>query len=229
MLVAHSFAQRIWTKAQDISQIILRSLRLTLITHAFVTIRHPLGRGLHERTKTAVDANRAIAILRSLIHVVPVSAALAEIILNWNTYYVGTKEYNQALYQLIAKAHEIMIQASIAAVVFSCIRSEMIDGNGIPFGLLFSGLQVAQVSYLWSREFWGSLFSNDIRRFRKIGIIAVVSMGTLLATASGPSSAVLLIPRLQFWPAGKTHIWINATQEEIWPNRSDNKMTPSFM
>ena len=40
--------------------------------------------------------------------------ALFEIILNWNEYYVGARAYNQALYQFLAKVHELMIQASLA-------------------------------------------------------------------------------------------------------------------
>ena len=182
-------------------------------------LRHPVGRGFHEPIKIAIRRNRLIALLRGLIHLVPISIAVYEIILNWNTFYVGAKAYNPAIYQLMAKVHEIMIQASIAALIFSCVRSELALGEGIPFGLLFSGLQVSQISYLWSMELWGSLNVGYRRRFRKIGLLAIFILGILLATACGPSSAVLLIPRLEYWPAGRTHIWINATQDEIWPTQ----------
>ena len=180
-----------------------------------------MGRGLHEKTKIAISQNRSTALLRALIHLVPVGVALYEIILNWNTYYVGATSYNQAVYQALAKAHEIMIQASIAAIVLTCIRKELAVGDGIPFGLLFAGLQISQISYLWSLEFWGSMRTSTpaFRSYSRLTILILIPISIIMATVCGPSSAILLIPRLQFWPGGKTDIWINATHGELWPER----------
>lgn len=149
----------------------------------------------------------------------PVGVALFDIILNWNTYYVGSATYNLAFYQAMAKAHELTIQASLAAIVFSLVGYEMVLGEGIPFGALFSGLQINQISYLWSMEFWGSTRSRQLSIQRKGRLLGVVFVGALLATASGPSSAVLLIPRVQFWPAGSIQIWVNGTFNDLWPDR----------
>lgn len=208
-----------WLRIQAFWGVLLRALGLSLISHAWTSVRRPLGKGLHEPTKVAISQNRTVAWLRALIHLVPVGVAICEIVLNWNTYYIGTQAYSQAIYQLLAKVHEIMIQASIAAVVFSCIRSEMALGSGIPFGLLFSGLQITQISYLWSMEFWGSLCGGLDRSYRRFFLFMLVSLSILLATVCGPSSAVLLIPRLQNWPGGSTDIWINATSNDLWPER----------
>ena len=182
-------------------------------------IRHPVGKGLHEKTKIAISQNRSTALLRALIHLVPVGFAMFEIILNWNTYYVGTTSYSQALYQTLAKVHEIMIQASIAAIVLTCIRKELAIGQGIPFGLLFAGLQVGQISYLWSLEFWGSFRTATLRSYSRLTLLVLVPVSIILATTCGPASAVLLVPRLQFWQGGNTDIWINATHTELWPDR----------
>ena len=180
-----------------------------------------MGRGLHEKTKIAISQNRSTALLRALIHLVPVGVAMYEIILNWNTYYVGATSYSQAFYQALAKGHEIMIQASIAAIVLACIRKELAVGDGIPFGLLFAGLQISQFSYLWSQEFWGSMRTSTtaFRSYSRLNLLSLIAISIILATVCGPSSAILLIPRLQFWPGGKTDIWINATQGELWPDR----------
>ena len=209
----------IWTTACALLRVITRALGFTVIIHSLRRLRHPVGRGLQEPMKIAISRNRPIALIRGLIHLVPVGIAIFEIVLNWNTFYVGTETYNSAIYQLMAKVHEIMIQASIAALILSCVRSELALGEGIPFGLLFSGLQVSQISYLWSMELWGSLNVGYGRRFRKIGLLAIIVLSIVLGTACGPSSAVLLIPRLEYWPAGSTHIWINATEDQIWPTR----------
>ena len=115
--------------------------------------------------------------------------------------------------------YPVRVQAPIGYIMFMYIRYELSLGQGLPFGALFSGLQISQVSYLWSMEFWGTACSNlPIRK--KIGIIGVISIAIFLAATIGPSSAILLIPRLAYWPAGSTDIWVNATFQDLWPDRS---------
>ena len=136
----------------------LRALGFPVLVRAMESLSfHPTGRGMHESTKKAIRKNRIIAILRGLVHLVPVGGAVYLIILNWNTYYTGVTIYSQALYQTIAKIHEILIQASLATVLFAYIRRHLTLGWGLPFGAIFSGLQVTQLSYLWSMEFLGLL------------------------------------------------------------------------
>lgn len=202
---------------QNVFKLVLRALGLNLIAHACGSLRHITGKGLHEPTKIAIRKDRVIALLRSLIHVIPISVALCEIILNWNTYYVGVSVYTQAVYQIVAKTHELAIQASLATILYSYIRYEMTVGNGIPFGALFSGLQISQISYMWSMEFWGSVRTAHLPLRRKTGLLALIIISIVLASLSGPSSAVLLVPRLDFWQAGSTDVWVNATFEDLYP------------
>ena len=208
----------------DVAKSVVRALGLMILAHfirsIFRKIRRVTGRGLHEPTKKAIRKNRTIALLRCLIHLFPVSISLFEIILNWNTFYVGVSIYNQAVYQLVAKTHEIAIQASLATVVFSYVRHELTIGNGIPFGTLFSGLHISQIAYLWSMEYWGSLRSPHLPLHRKIALSLLIFVSIVLASLSGPSSAILLIPRQDFWPGGNTDIWINATIDDLYPTRS---------
>lgn len=95
----------------------------------------------------------------------------------------------------------------------------MVLGKGIPFGALFSGLQINQISYLWSMELWGSMSSNYLSVWRRMIMLVFITLCFMLAAVAGPSSAILLIPRLSNWPAGSTHIWVNATFNDIWPSR----------
>ena len=208
---------RFWATSKDIARSVLRALGLAIVTHGFQSLGHLTGRGLHEPVKIAIRKNRTIALLRSLIHLVPISVSLCEIILNWNTYYVGISIYNQAVYQLIAKIHEIAIQASLAAVIFSYIRHELTTGMGIPFGALLSGLQISQISYLWSMEFWGTIRSVQLSFRRKLALLVLIFTCIVLASLSGPSSAILLTPRSDYWPAGSTDIWVNSTFNDLYP------------
>ena len=137
--------------------------------------------------------------------------------LNWITYYVGSFTLDQVYYQIGAKALEIMIQASLAAIVLGYVRHELVLGKGLPFGILFSSLQVNQISYLWSMEFWGSIGSKSLSMYRKTFLLVFLLLVFVVAAGVGPSTAVLLIPRRDYWPAGSTHVWINGTQDDIWP------------
>ena len=205
---------------QDSTTVLFRALGVYLIISAFKSLRHwAIGKGYDEPTKIAIRQSRTIALMRAFIHVVPVGVAMWEIIINWNTYYLGAVIRNQAYYQFGAKVHEMTAQASLAAIVFSYIRYEISLGNGLPFGALFSGLHVSQASYLWSMEFWGSICSKDLSVRRKIRMILIVTVAIFLAAVVGPSSAILLIPRLNYWPAGATNIWLNTTMQDLWPDR----------
>ena len=196
-----------------------RALGLNLVVSGFGFLRHQtVGKGYTEQTKVAIRKSRTTALQRSMVHTFPVSVALWEIVLNWNTYFVGYSVYNQAVYQFGAKLHEIAIEASLSAVVFSYVRYELMLGSGIPFGALFSGLQISQASYLWSMEFWGTVSSRTISLKSKVRLLVVVTASVFLAAIAGPSSAILLVPRLDYWPGGSTNIWINVTSNSLWPS-----------
>lgn len=203
------------------AETLLRALGLYLIASGLRDVKRlAVGKGFDEQTKVAIRKSRKVALLRALVHLIPFAVALWEITINWNTYFLGSAPQNQAVYQFGAKFHEITAQASIAAIVFSYVRHEMSLGQGLPFGALFSGLQVSQLSYLWSMEFWGSICSKHLPLRRRIGMAVVITFAFILAAAVGPSSAILLIPRLDYWPAGSTDIWLNITAQDLWPNRS---------
>ena len=103
-----------WSALQLGRNIILAGLK---------SLRHfSVGKGYTEPTKIASRKSRTTALLRALIHVVPFSVAIWEVILNWNTYYVGATIRNIAYYQFGSKIHEMTAQASLAAIVFTYVR-----------------------------------------------------------------------------------------------------------
>ena len=112
-----------WSAVQDGFRVLFRVLGLNLIVAGVKALRRAsIGNGYDEPIKTAIRRSRKTALLRALIHVAPVGVALWEVVLNWNTYYVGATIRNLAYYQIGAKVHEIAAQASLAAVVFSYVR-----------------------------------------------------------------------------------------------------------
>lgn len=211
-----------WVSFCHHATIILRALGLHILVHWFrsLTFRSFTKRQTYnELPKVAIRGNRSSALLRTLVHLLPVAGALGLVIINIHQYYVGSSIKPLALYQFIAKLHEVTIQASLAAIVFTYIRHELVLGQGVPLGALFSGLQISQASYLWSMEFWGSLRSNHLSCRKRCYLVVIVIGGIFLAAVVGPSSAVLLVPRLAYWPAGSTHIWIDIKPDDLWPTR----------
>ena len=117
------FLKSCWSAFLHGSRVLFRVLGLNLIVAGFKALRHAsVDKGYEEPIKTAIRQSRKTALLRALIHVAPLSVALWEIVLNWNTYYVGATIKNLAYYQIGAKIHEIAAQASLAAIVFTYVR-----------------------------------------------------------------------------------------------------------
>ena len=172
----------------------------------------------------AIPRNRVTATLRALIHVVPMSIALLEITWNWAGYYYGKQFERQAYYQIVAKTHEVLIQASLAVIVLSYILFESTFGEGIPFGAFLGSLQFLQIGYLWSPELWSSFTTFQLKR--KICVLVLLIVSSLLAASAGPSSATLLIPRLIHWPLDPSHLAINGTFQDVWPDHMNSRNVP---
>lgn len=212
-----------WTRVCHETSLFLRSIGLGIFVS---TLSGLFSRGFSEPAKVAVRRNRMTALLRSLVHAVPLGVALMEIILNWKGYYIGATFTKQAYYQFAAKAHEITIQASLTVMVLSYIRYALTVGRGLPFGSLIGGFQFLQLSYLWSTELWASITSKHFSLTRKLGLLLVAVVCSILAATVGPSSATLLIPRQVYWPLQPTRFAINGTFQNVWPDRLDGLNIP---
>lgn len=180
----------------------------------------------NEVAKVAVHKNRLTSVLRALVHFVPVGGAVALIALNCRQFYIGPWLKNISLLQFAAKLHELTIQASLTTILLTYIRYELALGVGLPFGALFSGLQITQISYLWSLEFWGSISASKIPIRQRLCFLMMALITILLAATVGPASALAMIPRLENWPAGRTYIWLNGSVEDIWPSFIDASGIP---
>lgn len=170
----------------------------------------------NEAPKIPLRKSRTAALLRGTVHLAPVLVTISVIVLNSAGYYVGGNASWLPSLQFLAKLQEILMQASIATVVFAYIRHELIS-HDMPFGALFSAVQVTTLSYLWSLELWGSLTSPHLRGRRKIVFLTFVPLSILLAACVGPSLAIALIPRHVDFPAGRTSLWLNISQNEMFP------------
>jgi hypothetical protein len=169
--------------------------------------------------------SRLKATLRCVVHVVPVSAAIALLVLNASNHYIGGElsgasgQDTQKLAALLfaAKLHELFMLASLSAMVITYIRKELVFGDGVPFGTVFSASQFKDLTFLWSPELWGTVYHEWEKRRTKWFIIGLLVICSIAGLTVGPSTGILMRPRLEDWPAGGTTFWINATEELLNP------------
>lgn len=210
---------RSWSRVRHETGLLLRGIGLGIVVTSFQGL---FTKNFLEPEKVAIHQSRVTALLRTLIHAVPLGVAILEIVLNLKSHFIGQHFDKQNYLQFAAKAHEITLQASVATIVLSYIRYQISAGRGMPFGAVLSGFQFLQVSYLWSVEFWSSILSKGFQTRKKICFAVLVLICVTVAATAGPSSASLLIPRQSLWPIASTYLAINASAQDIWPDQLDD-------
>lgn len=183
------------------------------------------GRNRNERPKVIMHKSFWIALSRTLVHLLPLSVFASLIYINYNTLYIGpsftwkgqqSDAVFSAMIQVAAKAQELLCVASLAAIVLQALRQELLH-EGLPIGLLGSGLWFSQISSFWSPEFLAAA-PWSIKSARRIRFFLLLVVAGLLAAVIGPASAVLMLPRDQEIPAGGTSFYLNGSPNEIWPS-----------
>ncbi|KAI4234521.1 MAG: hypothetical protein L6R40_006726 [Gallowayella cf. fulva] len=203
----------------------LRNIGLAIVNDLVAHIRN--GVSQVEKKKIVINRSLTLALARCSVHIIPVLVSITLLIVNTKQVFIGidfnsnikSVTVNLALLQTAAKLQELLIVASLATVAFQLLRHELIHGDGLPLGLLAAGFDFTRLSYFWSPEMLGA-FRNAFSRPSKVRHIALVLFlvtAGVLAALVGPSCAVLLIPQPQDWPAGGTLLYLNGTQDHIWP------------
>ena len=195
--------------------------------------RHP-GKRIPEPKKIAIRKDRRMAMLAGSIHFIPVAATIIICYLNLAGYYIGSEltgisnQDNQKFIglQFAAKLHELMINASLTAVIFSFIRYQLAIAGGLPFGALFTGLQFQEINFLWSMELWGAARARFLKVQLRLAIVLLVVVCAFLSVSAGSSSATLMRPRLDDWPAGGTDFWIAIKQDDFLETNVTSSQMP---
>lgn len=164
-----------------------------------------------------------MAIFAGSIHFIPIAATVIICYLALAGYYIGSEltgisnEDSERFIglQFAAKLHELTINASLTAVIFSFVRHQLAVAGGLPFGALFTGLQFQEISFLWSMELWGAARARFLKLQVRLAIILLVVICAFLSVSAGSSSATLMRPTLDDWPAGGTDFWIAIHQDDF--------------
>lgn len=134
--------------------------------------------------------------------------------LHFKSIAISDNQVNNLL-QFAAKLHEILIVGSLTSIVMYQIRKRLISKRGLPFGLLSSGYQVNSIEFLFSRGL-RSAFTTDL------WLTLTVAATIILVNVVGPSSAIVVIPRLNWWHVSapfncSQQLYLNSSLDELYP------------
>ncbi|KAK8232083.1 hypothetical protein HDK90DRAFT_526272, partial [Phyllosticta capitalensis] len=194
--------------------VFLRSLRLI-----FLTAVGP-WKTLQEQPKVAIYQQWLPAVLALSVHIIPLVAAVTMLLLNLKTTIVEHSISNTSL-QYLAKALELLTQASISAAAFTYFRIIYSSGDGVPFGAITAGLQLSSLSYLWSLDLLGSLLSKSFQLRRKAVFAVFVLISILLTATVGPAIATCLIPRVQDITLSRNEAYFPDSEDTMYPAQID--------
>lgn len=192
-----------------------------------------------ERPKVAISGDHWQAVARCLIHAPALVITVGVLSLTfrgvfWEVPGVNSNIYINAL-QFAAKVHESFILLSLCDIVLHHVRGSLFGPDGVPLGLLSLGFQLNSLAYFFSREFWGALGTNRQRKTHQPLLILGVAIAFLLANLAGPSSAITMIPKLdwwrldELWPGNRIQFsaYIEAPNSTIFPQLLTKDIVPS--
>ena len=130
--------------------------------------------------------------------------------------------------QLAAKLHELLILASITSLVLHVIQSHLTGPSGLPFGMVANAFELGSGRFLRRMSFWTSIWSVDPatgKQFPFASFWLLSLFATLLATLSGPASAISVIPTLNYFdllrPFNDSVLpyYVFNESTELWPTQ----------
>lgn len=179
--------------------------------------RYSAGHG-SEKPKTVLKKGLGL----SMIHFIALAITAVLVRMNFATVYCWDQgslpiSDNQAadLLQFVAKLHEIVIVGSLTSIVMHHTRKRLVSSRGVSFGLLSGGYQVSSIKFLFSRGFRSAFFTDG-------GLILTLVATIIIVHVVGPSSAIVVIPRLDWWVArapfdNSLQLFLGSSSDQLYP------------
>lgn len=128
--------------------------------------------------------------------------------------------------QLAAKLHELLILASISALVLHAVQAHLTGRSGLPLGMMSIGFELGSAQFLRRKSFWSFLWTVDPATgkgfpYMRFWLLALFS--TILVTLAGPSSAIAVIPTLNYFVLPRPFVapvlpyYVGNISTELWP------------
>ena len=114
--------------------------------------------------------------------------------------------------QFVAKAHEILIGASLSAIVLHRILYDLAMKDGTALATLTPAYQLSQPRFMFKWEFWREIFG---RGRMSLGILMTVAV--FLMNVAAPSAAIAIIPKSGWWPVPSSILWSALNYSSVGP------------
>ncbi|KAL8651593.1 MAG: hypothetical protein Q9226_004637 [Calogaya cf. arnoldii] len=184
-----------------------------------------------EPAKAAIAKGGTHTVKKCILHAAPIGMTIWILSYNHRTMYwrdAGFEGQNSILQslQLLVKLHELLMGASLTEIVLHHTIYALCTSNGLPLGLVTAAHQISSPKYICSHEFlqafcFGPGITSRLSRVLLLVLIVAVFLLTLLAA---PSSAIAIIPRLEWWkhtspyPEGYDPVFMRYKSSDLWPS-----------
>ena len=215
------------------------------VDHASTTPRRDSNDGDHigllatdhrNSANVAIRKTHSLSFLQWLLHGASIAFTVVILALcGRNVYFADLTRPNinsilNAL-QLVARLHELIVSASLVTMALYHLRYELCASEGLPLVYLTTPFQLSMPQMVFKREFWSALTAKDKNR-REYWFCAGVLVATTLTALIGPSSAILILPQLDWWavkhPFSGTNgfTYLDASYDTLWPSHINNSTVP---
>lgn len=104
--------------------------------------------------------------------------------------------------QFVAKVHDILIAASVTAIVLHNVLYHLTMKDGLSLATLTPAYQLSQTRFVFQRAFWIDMFSHG-----RVSLGVVIIVAVFLINIAGPSAAIAVIPKAGWWPVPTDVLW----------------------
>src|SRR2546423_670122 len=194
-----------------------------------------------ERPKAAIRSGLRANLLTLLPHLIAAVATFGVISLSFRGIYwmdlvpperliapLLTQSGALNALQFAPKIHELLILASLTTIVMFVMRVHLLGPAGLPFGLVASGFQIFSGEWLRRKSFWaswkaGQSSGTHFSRYPYVPFLILLIISSLLATLTGPSSAIAIVPTLNWFPLPQPFnttvlpFFVYNRSTELWP------------
>jgi hypothetical protein len=191
----------------------------------------------NEKSKVAISNSRFRAIWRCFVVLSPVPLTLIVLGLNISNYYCfdwGRPNQSSILdsLQFVTKVHELLIAASVTAIVLHSVLYHLTMKDGLSLAALTPAYQLSQTKFIFKRAFWVDMFSHG-----RISLGIVITLAVFLINIAGPSAAIAVIPKPGWWPVPPNILWSGldyntvgafyiANSTSVWPDEVSTSYLP---
>ncbi|KAF6807740.1 hypothetical protein CMUS01_14055 [Colletotrichum musicola] len=194
------------------------SSKVKLFAQFMWAIIKPIAQSVWEKAKP-------MAFLASAVHFPPIIATTVISKFIYEEHWVGStlseegrmETQTSLAIQFAAKFLELFIVASLATMMFTFVQREITLKKGLPLAAILAATDFKSPSFVWSDEFFAMVMAPFSSIWKKAFLLSFTLICAFLATIVAPATATILLPREDWYTMGGTTVYINATNEVLFP------------